>query len=141
MKGVDSLTSNQKISENQFNREFESYLFKQFERQRCIEYTSQLKPTLLPIPFPRFFTPNILNEQGLVKAGELGREDFVSTVPTLTRTVYDGYQYFDQAEKALSTLRMIKPQVRNQLVKEQLIEEDDLRGEVRERDQRDQWRV
>ena len=59
------------------------------------------KPNVLPIPFPRFFTPNQFSATGLLKDDGFGSNDFVYTMPTLTHTSYD-CSYLNQIKDSIS---------------------------------------
>ncbi len=93
-------------------------------------YTDKL-PSLLPIPFPRFFTPNTLMENGLLKNSEFKTDEFVATVPTLLRLSW-GSSYRPMADQALQDFKYMKASVKQQLEKEYLYEMDDFR-DVKER--------
>jgi hypothetical protein len=58
--------------------------------------------------------------------------EFLGTLPSLLRTSYDS-QYLPTIDHALQTLKTLKPQTRAQLHKDYILEEEELRTEVRER--------
>lgn len=53
-------------------------------------------------------------------------------MPSLLRTSFDS-RYLPVLERSLNDLKQLKPAVRAQLSKDYMIEEEELRGEVRER--------
>lgn len=50
----------------------------------------------LPLPFPRMFTQGRLNEKGLLKDPEDTKDEFVMSMPVMTRLAQDG-SYLGQA--------------------------------------------
>ena len=99
------------------------------------------KPHLLPIPFPRgmYVSERFrLSASGLsqvmpsVKDGVRPNLEFLGTMPSLMRTSYDA-QYLPHISQALHCLKTLKPSVRAQLLKDYLLEDDEIRVEVRER--------
>ena len=67
-----------------------------------------------------------------VKDGKSPPLEFLGTMPSLMRTSYDS-QYLPTIAASLETLKSLKPSTRAQLHKDYMLEEDELRVEVRER--------
>ena len=119
------------------------YLFKKLPGSERGTVTLPLieKPHLLPIPFPRgmFVSEHFrLSATGLRQTlptttqGATPPLEFLGTLPTLLRTSYDS-QYLPTIDAALQTLKTLKPQTRAQIHKDYVMEEEELRTEVRER--------
>lgn len=85
-------------------------------------------PTYLPLPFPRFFTPHLLNEVGLYKHAvtseamtqsatvQIGskrekKPEFLLSMPMATRLAHDS-SYMPQIEAAYTKLRKLRPALR-----------------------------
>lgn len=69
-------------------------------------------PVALPLPFPRFFTEKALTENGLLKEKEdRVKDDFVLSVPMMTRLAQDG-QYVGQVQNAYLKLKNMRAALR-----------------------------
>ena len=69
-------------------------------------------PVLLPLPFPRIFTPKCLTENGLLKEKEdRQKDDFVLSMPMMTRLAQDG-SYVGQVQNAYLKLKGMRPALR-----------------------------
>lgn len=90
------------------------------------------EPVTLPIPFPRFFTPRALTVDGQLKpeveeSEKLKqKDDFVLSVPSLVKLAQDG-TYLSTLENAYTSLKKMKLSLRMNLLKENALEEDELR--------------
>ena len=87
---------------------------------------------MLPIAFPRFFTPNLLSQTGAIlppedpKAQRKRPDEFVLSVPSLVRLKQDA-GYSGVINKAYDSIRKMKISTKMQLLKENHLEEDELK--------------
>ena len=77
------------------------------------------EPNWLPIPFPRYFTPKTISEDGLIRlkpfndkkrlleAREKLHDEFSLSFPTLLKLTQDG-GYHDRVDKAYNDLKNMK---------------------------------
>ncbi len=98
---------------------------------------------LLPIPFPRSFyqwedNTKRLSERGLYSEFDLNTKglpathDFLGSMPSLLRTNYDS-RYQPHVQSAVEAITTMKPAMRVQLSKDYMLEDDEIRGDVREK--------
>jgi hypothetical protein len=98
---------------------------------------------LLPIPFPRSFyhwddNTFRLSERGLYSEYALNTKglppstDFLGSMPSLLRTNYDS-RYKPHVQRAVEAITTMKPAMRAQLSKDYMLEDDEIRGDVREK--------
>jgi hypothetical protein len=140
LRGTSSLIDHQKFGVSQVKSELERFFFRASPSQRgTLTMPLIEKPHLLPIPYPREVLVHKdkdtyrFSERGLVQRVDPKRvPEFLSSMPSLMRTCYDS-QYLPQLERALNAVRNLKPQLKAQLGKDYAMEEDELRGEVREK--------
>ena len=86
------------------------------------------EPVHLPLPFPRIFTEKQFTENGLLKEKEdRQKDDFVLSVPVMTRIAQDG-SYAGQVQNAYLKLKGMRPALRIQLLRDNnFLEEDELK--------------
>lgn len=100
------------------------------------------EPNWLPIPFPRYFTPKSITENGRIMQQQTGdknqmmeekeklHDEFCLSFPTLVKLTQDG-SYQEKVEWAYNDIKTMKLPVKVQLLKEAFLEQDEL-NEIKE---------
>ena len=144
VRGMDVMLP-EGVSIRQAQEEFERFLFKNTQgcERGLITLPFIQDSNLLPIPFPRSFyswedSSKRLSHSGLFSTYDLKSnpklppQDFLGSMPSLLRTNYDS-RYLPHVGKALDAVKTVKASVRAQLSKDYMLEEDEIRGDVKEK--------
>lgn len=130
--GCDSLRDVKSEDASPFTDHINKLITSKGSFQRGFYTSMRGEAHALPIPFPRFFTPRALTENGLLKPEveesqkAKQKDDFVLSVPSLVKLAQDG-SYLSTMEGACTSLKKMKLSLRMNLLKENLLEEDELR--------------
>eukprot|EP00347_Sterkiella_histriomuscorum_P022491 403338293 len=142
-RGTETLLQPESIQLSHFEDQFNNFVYKNMGCYRGHKIYCQPAANLLPIPFPRFFTKNVFNENGLIKSSGFGQigpdgkpippsDEFIGTVPSLLRTTQDSSYLPAVQFGALDKLRNLKVSLKMQLQKEYYMEDEDIK-EMKER--------
>ena len=131
--GMNSLRNVKNESADPLSDHVNSLIRKKQQFHRGFYSSMRGDAHLLPIPFPRIFTPFALNEGGEIlpeltpaqREESRIRDEFVLKVPSLVKLAHDG-AYLNRVEDAYTQLRKLKAVTRMHLLKENTMEADEL---------------
>ena len=87
-------------------------------------------PHYLPIPYPRFFTKELISQEGLIRPQGSSGSEFLQQMPSMTKLMLDG-QYLEHIKDCHKKLKHVNPVTRYNLLRENdCMEEEDWRDKV-----------
>ena len=113
--GMDAVRDSEMEDPDQLADHINKVIYMKNPFDRGFYQSMKSEPHCLPIPFPRFFTPFSMTEQGMKrpaltddqKASGKHKDEFVLSLPTVVRLAQDG-SYRTEIERAYLSVKLLR---------------------------------
>jgi len=123
--GLDSLSIGQEREQPQLRDQFEHFIRNNASAQRGTTFQMHNPNLILPIPYPRIFAEKAFTADGLI-AHSQSSASFVEAIPYMAVFTQD-HAYQAVVKESMDKMRTMSAKVKVQLVKEEFMEEDDIK--------------